>query len=310
MIAPMPDWPALPYASWRDTQETLHRWSQIAGKILLARTPLVNHFWNAAFHVTPRGLTSGAMLCPEAPGGCLQIDFDFVEHALVITTSGGASRFVALRPLPVADFYREVMGALDTLGVRPKIWTRPVEIPDPIPFEEDRVHASYDREAAARFHRALLAMEPVFQQFRSGFVGKASPVHFFWGSFDLAATRFSGRPAPLKPDADSITREAYSQEVSSVGWWPGGGLTGYPDAAFYAYAAPEPAGFGAAPVSPAGAAYDANLKLFLLPYDAVRSSKNPDADLLAFCQSTYEAAANAGGWERDRLERNRPKEAR
>jgi hypothetical protein len=309
MIPPMSGWPSLPLAPWRDTYETLHRWSQIPGKILLDRTPLVNHFWNAAFRVTPRGLTSGSMVCPEAPGGCLEMCFDFVDHTLLIATSGGDSRTVALRPVAVADFYGEVMEALSALGIHPRIWTMPVEIPDPIRFEEDRVHHAYDRDAAERFHHVLLAVDPVFQRFRSGYLGKSSPVHFFWGSFDLCVTRFSGRRAPENPNADTITREAYSHEVSSVGWWPGGGQGPFEkieEPMFYAYAAPEPEGFGAAKAKPSAASYDAAGKLFLLPYEAVRTAPDPAADLLAFCQSTYEAAAETGKWNRRELERISP----
>ncbi len=296
------DWPDLAPARWLDTRETLHRWTQIPGKILLARTPLVNHYWNAAFQSTPRGWTTGPMPRPDGAGE-FSMDFDFCEHALIIRSSDGASGTVPLVPRSVADLYEAVVRELARLGIRVPIWTMPVEIENPTRFEDDRTHASYDREFVERFHRASLSIERVFQKFRSQFLGKSSPVHFFWGSFDVCVTRFSGRPAPERPDADRITQESYSQEVSSVGFWLGGGPVTEPS--FYGYAAPEPEGFREAPVAPAAAYYNPDLKEFLLPYEAVRTAPDPEADLLAFCESTYVAAADRGHWDRAALERKK-----
>jgi len=240
------EWPALPLAEWEATRATLHMWTQVIGKIRLAQTPVVNHWWNVPLYVSARGLTTSAM-----PHGArrFEIEFDFLAHELVVQASDGAARSLPLAPRAVADFYAEVMETLRAMNLPVKIWTTPVEIPDPVPFERDRAHASYDADAAQRFWRALASSARVFEEFRARFVGKCSPVHFFWGSFDLAVTRFSGRPAPARPDADSITREAYSHEVISHGFWPGSGNVQFP--AFYAYAAPEPAGFPAATVRPA-----------------------------------------------------------
>jgi hypothetical protein len=295
-------WPALPYQAWQDSCATLQLMTQIVGKIRLAQTPWLNHSWHVALYVTPRGLTTSAI-----PHGArsFEITFDFIDHALVIAASDGAARRIALQPRPVADFFALVMGALDALGLPVTIDERPNEIADAIPFSRDTVHAAYDAEAVARFGRVLLQADRVFKQFRTGFLGKASPVHFFWGSFDLAVTRFSGRTAPPHPGGvpalpDAVAREAYSHEVSSAGFWPGGGAVDYP--AFYSYAYPEPDGFRAAPVQPAGAFYHEGLREFLLPYDAVRLAADPDAALLAFLQSTYAAAADAGGWDRAGLE--------
>src|SRR5689334_10282008 len=246
----MPAWPALPLESWRETRDTLHMWTQIAGKICLALTPRINHFWNIAFKVAPHGLVT-----PSIPykGRTFTMTFDLVEHRFVIELSDGTAETVPLEPRAVADFFRLVMDALKRLEIDVHIWTMPVEVPSPIRFEEDFTHASYDDDAAHTFLEVLLAIAPPLEQFRAKFIGKCSPVHFFWGSFDLAVTRFSGRTAPERPDADSITREAYSHEVISHGWWPGGGAVDEP--AFYAYAAPEPKGFKTARVKPAAAFY-------------------------------------------------------
>jgi hypothetical protein len=295
------DWPPLPLEAWRDTYATLHMWTQIVGKLCLALTPLTNHFWNIAFHVTPRGLATPPM---QAGSVTLAITFDFIDHQLVIQTSDGRIERVALEPQTVANFYVAVTQALDRLGVRVRIWTTPVEIPDPadrIPFDRDEVHRSYDAAAANAFWRVLLAIQPVFEQFRGRFIGKCSPVHFFWGSFDLAVTRFSGERAPERDGADSITKEAYSHEVISHGFWPGSGAIQTP--AFYAYAAPEPEGFSGAKVLPAAAHYDSTFKEYILPYDAVRIAASPAVELNAFLQSTYDAAADLSAWHRSELER-------
>jgi hypothetical protein len=290
--------PALPLAAWKDTQATLHMWMQVVGKVQLKLTPLVNHWWNVSFLLTARGMETHPL---HYPGGTLQMRFDFLYHNLILTTSGGATRILPLRSQSVADFYHEVMRALHELGVDVKIWPVPVELPNPIPFEQDTVHSSYDREAVAKFWHIFSWADAVLKEFRARFIGKSSPVHFFWGSFDLAVTRFSGRRAPERPDADSITREAYSHEVSSAGLWPGGGTIGAP--AFYSYAAPEPAGFAEQRVQPAQAYYDQNFKEFLLMYDDVRQAASPNAALLEFLQSTYDAAADQGKWDREALER-------
>ncbi|HET7694726.1 MAG TPA: DUF5996 family protein [Vicinamibacterales bacterium] len=291
-------WPPLPLDGWRDTRDTLQMWTQVAGKICLALTPRVNHFWNIALQITPRGLAT-----PPLPAGArtFTMTFDFVAHELVIQLSDGVREAVPLRPQTVADFYRTLMSSLQRLGIEVRIWTMPVEVPDPIRFEQDTTHRSYDAGAARRFWDAILAMTPVFQAFRAEFIGKCSPVHFFWGSFDLAVTRFSGRPAPERPGADAITREAYSHEVISHGWWPGGGPVNEP--AFYAYAAPEPEGLKTAPVEPAAAYYHTELSEFILPYEAVRRAADPEADLRAFLRTTYDAAARLAGWNRAALER-------
>ncbi|HEY7114766.1 MAG TPA: DUF5996 family protein [Thermoanaerobaculia bacterium] len=292
------DWPALPLESWKDTYATLHMYAQIVGKVRLALAPPLNHWWNVPLYVHARGLTTGAI---PWKGGVFEIRFDFLDDALVVQRDDGASRRIPLEPRAVADFYRQVRAALKSLAIEPKIWRMPVEIPDPIPFDEDRVHASYDPERARVFWRVLTAITPVFEEFRCGFLGKSSPVHFFWGSFDLASTRFSGRRAPERPGADAITREAYSHEVWSAGFWPGG--AGVPGPAFYAYAAPEPAGFSAAAARPAGAFYHPELKEFLLMYDDARRAASPPEALRGFLESTYAAAADLGGWDRKNLER-------
>ena len=299
---PFEPWPALPLAEWRDTCATLHRWTQVIGKIRLAQAPMINHWWQVPLYLTARGLTTSPM-----PYGTrsFQIDFDFLDHRLIIDGCDGSKSSFALRPCAVADFYREVMARLDALGFAPRIWTMPVEIPDPIPFEEDRVHAAYDPDYANRFWRILVQCDRLLTQFRAGYLGKVSPVHFFWGSFDIAVTRFSGRRAPPHPGApnvaDRVTREAYSHEVSSCGFWPGGDAFAAP--IFYAYAYPEPSGFAAAPVAPNAAHYERSLGEFILPYDAVRQAKQPDDAALAFFESTYAAAATLGGWDRAALER-------
>ncbi len=293
--------PELPYDSWKDTLATLHMWTQIVGKIRLSLSPLVNHWWNVPLYVTARGLTTSPM-----PYGSrtLEICFDFIDHKLRIDTSDGETRELALKPQSVADFYQLLMRTLSQLGMPVSIRTRPCELPEEatIPFEKDTVHNSYDAEAAHKFWQILVWADSVFKDFRASFIGKVSPVHFFWGSFDLAVTRFSGRRAPDRPGADPITREAYSHEVSSAGFWPGGGDIKGP--AFYSYAAPEPAGFADRKVNPPAAYYHPVMKEFLLMYDDVRTSESPNAALLAFLQSTYEAAADLGEWDRDALERS------
>jgi Family of unknown function (DUF5996) len=291
-------WPALPPEAWNDTCATLHMWTQIVGKVRLALTPAVNHWWNVPLYVFSRGLTTSAI-----PYGkrIFEVQFDFIDHVLVLRTDDGLTKTLPLAPRSVADFYDEFMALLRSAEIQVKIWKMPVEVPAPIPFDQDFVHASYDAEYAHGFWQILVSADRVFQEFRSRFIGKCSPVHFFWGSFDLAVTRFSGRRAPERKDADSVTREAYSHEVSSVGFWSGGGdLKG---AAFYSYAAPAPEGFGSASVRPHAAFYHQQLGEFILKYDDVRSSEAPTAALLDFCESTYEAAARLGNWDRRALER-------
>ncbi|HXF17828.1 MAG TPA: DUF5996 family protein [Burkholderiales bacterium] len=292
-------WPALPLDAWRDTYATLHMWTQVVGKICLALTPRSNHFWNVAFHLTSCGLATPVLTVGER---ALTLTFDFVSHRLILQCSDSRSESIPLEPRTVAEFYRMVIDTLHRMGVHVRIWTVPVEIPDPIRFEADNVHRSYDRAQANAFWRALVAMKPVFEGFRCGFVGKCSPVHFFWGSFDLAVTRFSGRRAPERKGADAITREAYSHEVISHGFWPGSGAVQQP--AFYAYAAPEPTGLREAVVRPAAAFYSKELSEFILPYEAVRSAQSPAADLAAFLESTYERAATLARWNRAELERS------
>jgi len=295
-------WPALPYAAWRDTCETLQLWTQIVGKVRLARTPWLNHSWHVTLYVTARGLTTSPV-----PDGArsFQIDFDFIDHLLVVATSDGTPREVRLRPQSVADFYAAVMAALAALGIDVTISMMPNEIAGGVPFGQDSLHASYDRDLANRFWRILLATHGVLSRFRTGFLGKVSPVHFFWGGFDLAVTRFSGRRAPLHPGgiprlSDTVTREAYSHEVSSAGFWPGGGPIDYP--AFYSYAYPSPAGFGEAVVEPREAFFSKELGEFILPYEAVRTARDPQAMFMAFLCSTYDAAADLGKWDRAALE--------
>ena len=292
-------WPALPLDSWRETCATLHMWTQMVGKVRMQLTPLVNHWWNVPLYVSPRGLTTS-----NIPYGTRSIElrFDFLADQLVLECSDGLVKELPLRPMAVADFYREFMEMLRSAGIEVSIWRMPVEVPDPIPFDEDRVHAAYDAERVKTFWCILRSVDAVFHQFRTRFTGKVSPVHFFWGSFDLAVTRFSGRKAPERPGADSMTREAYSHEVSSVGFWPGSGSMSGP--AFYSYAAPEPQGFKEARVRPDAAGYDKGLGEFLLSYDDVRKAQSPSAALLEFCQSTYDAAAELGHWDRRLLERD------
>jgi hypothetical protein len=292
-------WPALRLAEWKDTNATLHMWTQIVGKVRLALSPNINHWWGTALYVTARGLTTSAIPYGK---GIFEVHFDFVAHALEIETSLGERRAFRLVPYTVAEFYVEFMDALHSLGIDVKVWDMPVEIPRPVRFKLDELHASYDSEYAHRFWKVLASVAPVFQQFQAGFIGKASPVHFFWGSFDLAAARFSGRRAPERPNADVITKEGYSHEVISVGFWPGDGEV-VKDAAFYAYAAPEPAGFRNSAVLPAKAFYSAEKNEFFLMYDDVRLAESPEQTLLDFCQSTYEAGANLGHWNRAELER-------
>jgi hypothetical protein len=295
-------WPALPLAEWKDTYHTLHMWTQIVGKIKLALTPLVNHWWNISLYVTPRGLTTSAMPFNDR---LFQIDFDFIDHLLLIETTDSSTKKIALRQRSVAEFYQETMAALRSLGMPVTIWTTPVEVPDPIPFEKDQKHAAYDPEYAQRFWRIMAQASRVLTEFRSRFTGKVSPVHFFWGAFDLAVTRFSGRTAPSHPGAPNLARfvavEAYSHEVSSCGFWPGGGPVDEP--AFFAYAYPEPQGFKDYPIQPTEAFYHTGMREFLLPYDVVRTAKSPDEVLLSFLQSTYEAAATCAKWDRRALER-------
>jgi Family of unknown function (DUF5996) len=291
-------WPALPLEQWKDTYATLHMWMQIVGKVRLALTPLVNHWWNVPLYVTARGLTTSTIPYRDRQ---FELRFDFLDHQLLLQISDGSLKLLPLSSMAVADFYQKVMAMLRSSGIEVRIWRMPVEVPDPIPFDEDRVHATYDPEAAHRFWKILLNVQCVFEEFRSRFLGKCSPIHFFWGSFDLAVTRFSGRPAPERPGADRVTREAYSHEVSSVGFWPGSGVI--TDPTFYSYAFPEPSGFREWPVRPAAARYETQIGEFILMYDAVRTSASPSATLLGFCQSTYEAAANHAKWDRTALER-------
>jgi hypothetical protein len=295
-------WPSLPFDEWRETCATLHMWTQVVGKVRLAQAPHVNHWWQVPLYVTARGLTTSPMPYGERT---FQVDFDFQSHRLLIETTDGDSREIELAPRTVADFYGEFMSALRSLGLEVKIWTTPVEVANPIPFEEDETHAAYDAEYANRFWRVLVQADRVLHKFRSRFVGKCSPVHFFWGSFDLAVTRFSGRRAPPHPGTpgvpDSITREAYSHEVSSAGLWPGGDAL--PEPIFYAYAYPEPEGFKDYSVRPAAAHYNTDFREFVLPYEAVRRATAHDGALLEFLQSTYEAAAELGHWDRAALER-------
>ena len=295
-------WPDLPTAAWRETYATLHLWTQIIGKIRLARTPWLNHSWHIALYVSARGLTTSPI--PDGDG-TFQIDLDFIDHALRISTSDGATRQFALAGHSVASFHAAVMAALAELGIHVAIDEMPNELPEPIPFSQDNHHASYDPDAVRRLFQILTSADRVFKQFRTGFLGKASPVHFFWGSFDLAVTRFSGRRAPRHPGgvphlSDEVACEAYSHEVSSAGFWPGSGAIDYP--AFYSYAYPEPPGFRTAPVRPNAAFFSEALGEFILPYDAVRNAAQPEQALLDFLQSTYEAAANAAKWDRDALE--------
>ena len=291
-------WPPLKLSEWEDTRATLHLWTQVVGKICLALTPRTNHWWNVTFHFTARGLSTPAM---TDGGRTLRMTFDFVAHQLVFQTSDGVTKTIPLEPRTVAEFFERVMETLRDLGIQVHIWTMPVEIPDPIRFEKDVTHHSYDRDAVNAFWRALLAMKPVFEKFRCAFIGKCSPLHFFWGGFDLAVTRFNGKRAPERPGANSIDREAYSHEVISHGFWPG--RLPALDACFYAYAAPEPHGFKEAKILPAAAYYDKGWSEYFLPYEAVRNARNPAEDLTSFLSTTYESAARLAGWSRTELER-------
>lgn len=302
MNAPSAAWPDLPYAEWKDSCATLHLWTQIVGKIRLSKTPWINHSWHVTLYVTARGLTTSPISEGERQ---FQIDFDFIDHRLVVSVSDGQIREMALEPMTVADFYARLLVLFASLDIDVRIHDRPNEIPDALRFGEDRVHGDYDPEYVNRFWRVLLQSDRVFKVFRASFCGKCSPVHFFWGSFDLAVTRFSGRPAPAHPGGipnlpDAVTREAYSQEVSSAGFWPGGGPIDY--AAYYAYAYPVPERFAEQPVAPAAAFFHKDLGEFLLPYDAVRTAGDPDAVLLSFLQSSYEAVAGTANWDRAALE--------
>jgi hypothetical protein len=290
-------WPPLPYDEWRETYATLHRWMQVVGKVALATAPPINHSWGVAFLVTPRGVSTH--LLPHDRRS-FSIEFDLIDHQLYVRASDASAQSLPLTNQPVADFYRAVMALLTRMDLGVRIWPMPVEIPDPIRFDTDTVHHTYDRAAAHRWFQIVTRVAAVLNERRADFLGKSSPVHFFWGGFDLAVTRFSGRRAPPMPDADVITRKGYSHEVSSIGWWPGDRSTPYP--AFYAYASPEPAGFATAPVRPAAAFYDNDAGQFRLKYDDARLASSPRRALLDFCQTTYEAAAMLGRWERAELE--------
>ena len=291
-------WPALPLKEWSHTCATLHMWTQIVGKIRLAMSPRSNHWWEVPLYVSARGLTTSPI---PYPAGIFEIEFDLIDHKLVIETGSGQVRSLRLAPRSVADFYASLMEALGSIGIHPQIWTMPVEVPDPVRFEQDTAHASYDPEYANRFFRVLASADTVLKEFRARFIGKASPVHFFWGSFDMAATRFSGRRAPERLGADTITQEAYSHECTSAGFWPGGGAI--TDAAFYAYAAPEPPGFSRAAVRPTAAFYSPQLSEFILMYEDVRKAPSPASALLNFLESTYDAGATLGHWDRQALEK-------
>lgn len=300
------DWPALRVEDWASTRDTFHLWTQVVGKVRMAHEPVVSHWWNVPLYLTARGLTTSLIHHPSAPA--FQIDLDLRDHRLEIVTVDGATRSTELRPRTVADFHAEVLGLLDSLGVGTEIWPMPVEIPGAIPFTDDTEHHDYDADAVQRFWRMLVEVERTMNEFRSRFVGKTSPVHLFWGALDLATSRFSGRPAPPHPGGapncgPHVMWEAYSHEVSSCGYWPGGpGEEG----TFYSYVYPEPPEFRTARVEPAGARYDDDLGEFVLPYEAVRTAADPDAALLSFFQTTYEAAADSAGWDRDTLERSGP----
>jgi len=291
-------WPELPLDTWKDTYATLHMWTQIVGKVRLALSPKLNHWWEVPLYVTSLGLTTSPIPYDR---GIFEIQFDFIHHKLLIRTSQDAERVMTLAPRSVADFYQEFKQCLESLGIRVRIWSMPVEVPNPIAFDRDTEHASYDPEYANRLWRILVSVSEIFKEFQSRFVGKSSPVHFFWGSFDLAVTRFSGRRAPAREGADPVTLEAYSHEVISAGFWPGGG--DIKDAAFYAYAAPEPAGFADAHIAPPNAFYHPQMHEFFLMYDDVRRAASPKAALLDFLQSTYDAGASLGKWNREELER-------
>lgn len=298
----MGSWPDIPFERWRPTGDSLRMWVQIVGKFRLAHAPWLNHSWQATLYVTSRGLTTSPIACGEA---CFEVDFDFLDHELIVSSTDGRQRHLALEPMPVAEFLRRFLDALAGVGAPTGIHGVPNEVSEPVPFRDQTGPGAYDRDAAGDFWQALVRIDRVLKRFRTGFLGKASPVHLFWGSFDLAVTRFSGRPAPPHPGGipalpDAVTREAYSHEVSSAGFWPGGGGIDHP--AFYAYAYPSPEGFAEAPVEPAGAYFHPGLREFVLPYDVVRTAGDPEATLMAFLQTTYEAAADLGGWDRLGLE--------
>jgi len=299
-------WPSLPFAEWKNTCATLHMMTQIVGKIRLSLAPWTNHSWHVTLYLTARGLTTSPIPYNDQ---VFEIRFDFIDHTLRILTASGGLKTIPLESRPIADFYNAVMSAMNELKLPVHINTLPNEIADPIRFEEDRTHRDYDAAQANRFWRAMVQADRVFKDFRARFCGKCSPVHFFWGSFDLAVTRFSGRPAPPHPGGvphlpDSVTREAYSQEVSSLGFWPGNDAM--PEAIFYSYAYPAPQDFGSANVQPASASYNPQLREFVLPYEAVRTAKDPDATLLQFAQSTYDAASTLAKWDRDALVEKKP----
>jgi hypothetical protein len=298
-------WPALPLHDWQATYATVHLWTQMLGKTRLALAAPVNHYWHTTLYVTARGLATSAMPYGER---ALDLELDFIAHRLIARTSDGQMADMPLAAVPVRDFYRDYLALLNSLGMQLRLWRMPVEIEGALPFDVDNVHDAYDPDAMQRCWRVLLQSARVLQSFRSEFLGKCSPVHFWWGAFDLACTRFSGRPAPLHPGgvpnlADHVTRESYSHECISAGWWPGSSGGAVAEPAYYAYAYPEPAGCATAPVRPAAARYDIQLREWILPYDAVRTAADPDAELYAFLQSTYEAAAELGGWDRAALER-------
>ncbi len=302
MASPTESWPELPYQAWKDTYATLHMWTQIAGKIRLVQTPWLNHSWHVVLYVSPRGLTTS--LIPYG-NRSFELAFDFIDHVLVASTDDGAVRRIGLFPRTVADFYAELMATLAELGIEVRIDDLPNELPEPIRFSEDRTHAAYDPDFANRHWRLLSTVEKVMFQFRTGFIGKSSPVHFFWGSFDLAVTRFSGRRAPLHPGGvphlpDDVAQEAYSHEVSSAGFWPGNDIIPYP--AFYSYTYPEPAGFADAAIRPGDAFYSKDLSEYILPYEAVRLAADPERALMDFLMSTYDAAASLGKWDRAALD--------
>lgn len=293
-------WPALPYPPWRDCCQTLHRWLQIAGKVRLALSPMLNHYWQATFYLTPRGLTSGPIPMPGGDG-IFAFNFDFLTHQLEIPTSHGNVRTVPLRPCVLVAFEQDVLNALRRLGIEVKIWPMPVEVPNPVRFDQDQDHHSYEPDAVGRWWRILVESSRVMEAFRAEFIGKCSPVHLFWGSMDLAVTRFSGRRAPERPGADAVMREAYSHEVISAGFWAGDDR--FPEPAYYAYAVPEPAEFRDARLQPAAAFYHKDMGEFMLRYEDVRGSANPAAALRAFLDSSYNSAADLGHWDRKALER-------
>ena len=308
MVTKSPAWPALPLSQWQQTRDTLQLWLQVVGKVRLQNTPLINHWWNVPLYLTARGLTTALMQHPT--GESFQIDIDFHEHRLDITTVSGQQRMLQLTSMPVREFYGTLMALLDDLGLHTDIWPMPVEILGALRFDRDQIHGSYEPEHAHRFWQALVRMLPVFIEFRARFLGKASPIHLFWGALDLATTRFSGRTAPPHPGGapncgPQVMAEAYSHEVSSCGYWPGGG----PEGVFYSYAYPAPPTFPAAMVRPAAAMWSEDLEEFLLPYEVVRQAADPTATLMEFLQSTYEAAANSAEWDRDSLERRTPEYA-